>query len=192
MWARYRLEWVNVAVSAALGVAYLLLPLMGSDLAAQVARAGFFADHGYTPVDLRWYAGVDQLGYSLVSQPVMAALGVRVTGVLALAASAALLAVLMRRTGARRPWLGSLVGTACIAGNLVSGRVTYALGVAAGLAALVALTFPRWRVVAVLPALLAGATSPVAGLFTGLAGVALMLAGRLTDGLLTALPAAVP
>jgi hypothetical protein len=192
VWVRYRLEWVNAAVAAALGAAYLLLPRMGSDLAAQVARAGFFADHGYTPIDLRWYAGVDQLGYSLVSQPVMALLGVRVTGAAALVASAALLAALIRRTGAARPWPGSLVGTACIAGNLVSGRVTYALGVALGLAALLALTFPRWRAAAVLPAFLAAATSPVAGLFTGLAGVALMLAGRLSAGLLIALPAAVP
>jgi hypothetical protein len=192
VWVRYRLEWVNTAVAVALGAAFLLLPRMGSDLAAQVARASFFADHGYTPIDLRWYAGVDQLGYSLVSQPVMALLGVRVTGVVALVASAALLAALMRRTGAARPWTGSLAGTACIAGNLVSGRVTYALGVALGLAALLALTFPGRRAVAVLPALLAAATSPVAGLFTGLAGVALMFAGRLTAGLLIALPAALP
>src|SRR6185369_17011366 len=98
---------------------------MGSDLSAQVARADFVAAHGYTPIDLRWYAGVDQLGYSLVSQPVMALLGERVTGALALVASAVLLAVLLRRTRAPRPWPGALVGAACIAGNLVSGRVTY-------------------------------------------------------------------
>src|SRR3954453_16999812 len=102
---------------------------MGSDLAAQTPRAGFFADHGYTPVDLRWYAGVDQLGYSLVSQPVMAALGVRLTGALSLLGASILWAFLVRRTGAPRPWLGSLVGVVCIAGNLASGRVTYGLGV---------------------------------------------------------------
>ena len=192
MLARYRLEWVTAAVAAGLGIAYLLAPPMGSDLSAQVARAGFFAAHGDTPIDLRWYAGVNQFGYSLLSQRVMATLGVRVTGVLALVVSAALLAVLFRRTGAARPWLGALVGTVCIAGNLLSGRVTYGLGVAFGLAALVALTFPRLRVLAALPALLAAATSPVAGLFVGLAGVALMLAGRVTAGLLIALPAAVP
>src|SRR5690349_24220361 len=175
MWARYRLEWVNVAVSAALGVAYLLLPLMGSDLSAQVARADFFADHGYTPIDLRWYGGVDQLGYSLLSQPVMALLGVRVTGVIALVAASFLLAVLFRRTAAPRPWLGALVGVACVAGNLVSGRVTYGLGVAFGLGALALLTSPRWRWLAIVPALATGASSPVAGLFRGLAGAAPLL-----------------
>ena len=192
MWARHRLEWVTAVVAAVLGAAYLLLPPMGSDLAAQVARAEFFAGHGFTPVDLRWYAGVDQFGYSLTSQPVMAFLGVRVTGALSLLGSSVLLAVLFRRTGAARPWLGALAGTVCLAGNLVSGRVTYALGVGLGLAALAALTVPRLRWLAFLPALLASATSPVAGLFLGLAGAALLLAGRAGDGLLLAVPAAVP
>ena len=192
MWARHRLEWITAGVAAALGGAYLALPRMGSDLAAQTARAGFFAEHGYTPVDLRWYGGVDQLGYSLLAQPVMALLGVRVAGVLAVIATAALLAVLFRRTGAPRPCAGALLGAVCVAGNLVSGRVTYALGVCLGVCALVALTSPRLRLLAAVPALLAAATSPVAGLFVGLAGAALLLAGRIRDGLTIAVPAAVP
>ncbi|MFC7533469.1 hypothetical protein [Actinoplanes sp. GCM10030250] len=192
MWARHRLEWSTALVAAALGAAYLLLPPMGSDLAAQQARAGFFAAHGATPVDLRWYAGVEQFGYSLVSQPVMALLGVRVTGALTLVAGSVLLAVLFRRTGVARPWLGAIFGTVAFAGNLVSGRVTYGIGVCLGLVALILITVPRLRRLAGLAALLAGATSPVAGLFTGLAGVALMLAGRRRDGLLLALPAALP
>ncbi|MEV6493345.1 hypothetical protein AB0M20_32705, partial [Actinoplanes sp. NPDC051633] len=146
----------------------------------------------YTPVDLRWYGGVNQLGYSLVSQPVMATLGVRVTGVLALVASSVLLAVLLRRTGAPRPWAGALIGAACVAGNLVSGRVTYALGVAVGLGALVQLTSRRFSYLAAPIALLAAATSPVAGLFVGLAGAALLLTGRWREGLLLAVPAAIP
>ena len=201
MWARHRLEWVTAVLAAALGVIYLLLPPMGSDLAAQAARAGFFAAHGYTPIDLRWYAGVDQLGYSLTSQPVMALLGVRLTGALALVASAVLFAVLLRRTDAPRPVLGSVIGTACIAGNLISGRVTYGLGVCLALAALVAL---RRVWLAPLLALLAAATSPVVALFLGLAGVALMLASirpasapgsgaaPMRAGLLIAVPAAIP
>ncbi|MGK5684745.1 hypothetical protein [Actinoplanes sp. URMC 104] len=164
---------------------------MGSDLAAQQARAGFFAAHGYTLMDLRWYAGVNQLGYSLVSQPVMALLGVRVTGALALTAAAVLFAVLLRRTHAVRPMLGAVAGTLCLAGNLVSGRVTYGLGVCLALAALVALTTVRAWLAAVL-ALVAAATSPVVALFLGLVGVALLLSGRVRPGLVIAVPAAVP
>lgn len=194
-----------VAVSAAsalvLAVLYLTLPATGSDLSAQVARAGFFADHGPALVDLRWYGGVHPWGYSLVSPPLMALLGVRPTGALTLLASATAFAALLVRTRVPRPLLGSLVGVLTIAGNLVSGRVTYALGVAFGLAALLALTLPagstgraRWTraVLAGLAALLASAASPVAGLFVGLAGVALLLTRRYADGLLLAVPAAAP
>jgi hypothetical protein len=192
VWARRRLECVTAGWAVVLAAVYLLLPRMGSDLSAQVARAGFFAGHGWAPVDLRWYGGVNQLGYSLVSQPVMATLGVRVTGALALVATAVLLAVLLRRTGARRPWLGSLIGAACVAGNLVSGRVTYGLGVCFGVAALLLLTYRKIAWLAAPLALLAAATSPVAGLFTGLAGAALLFGGRVRNGLLVAVPAAIP
>ncbi|MFU8873083.1 hypothetical protein [Micromonospora sp. SL4-19] len=194
-----------VAVSAAfalvLGVLYLTLPATGSDLSAQVARAGFFAAHGPAPVDLRWYGGVHPWGYSLVSPPLMALLGVRATGALALLGSATAFAALLVRTRVPRPLLGGLVGVLTIAGNLVSGRVTYALGVAFGLAALLALTLSAgpdrragWHRGALtgLAALLASAASPVAGLFVGLAGVALLLTRRYADGLLLAAPAAAP
>ncbi|MCW6005818.1 hypothetical protein K1W54_14705 [Micromonospora sp. CPCC 205371] len=163
---------------------YLALPAMGSDLSAQVARADFFAAHGLRPVDLRWYGGVNQFGYSLVSPAVMALIGVRVTGALSLVGSALAFAALLFRTGVPRPLLGGLVGAVCIAGNLVSGRVTYALGVAFALGALVALTArPAWLRYggAAAGAVLAAAASPVAGLFTGLAGVALLL-GKRRDG----------
>ncbi|MEU6023668.1 hypothetical protein [Micromonospora sp. NPDC047134] len=201
-----RVVALAAASAGALGVAYLILPVMGSDLAAQVARADFFAAHGPTPVDLRWYGGVQQFGYSLLAQPVMALLGVRPTGVVALVAAATLFAALLVRTRVPRPLLGSLVGVATIAGNLVSGRITYGLGVAFGLAALLALTWRaapsstgttptrrRWPLVlAGVGALLASATSPVAGLFVGLAGVALLLSRRWAEGLTLAVTAALP
>jgi hypothetical protein len=66
------------------------------------------------------------------------------------------------------------------------------MGIALGLAALVALTVPRRGWIAAVAALLAAATSPVVALFLGLAGVALLLSGRVRDGLLIAVPAAVP
>ncbi|MEU7757181.1 hypothetical protein [Micromonospora sp. NPDC049171] len=195
---RSRVVAVAAGSAVVLGALWLALPLMGSDLSAQVARADFFAAHGPTPVDLRWYAGVQQFGYSLLSQPLMALLGVRVTGALALVASAAALAALLVRAEVPRPLLGSLVGVVTLAGNLVSGRVTYALGVAFGLAALLALSrgVPRGGrgrlALAAFAALLASATSPVAGLFVGLVGVALLLTRRYADGLALGVAAAVP
>ncbi|MGX7675456.1 hypothetical protein [Plantactinospora sp. DSM 117369] len=177
-----------VGLAGVLAVAFLLAPPLGTDLSAQVARANFFGRHGSAPLDLGWYAGISPYGYSLFTPPLMHwlgadALGPRLAGALALLGSAAALALLMVRTGARRPLLGGLVGAACVAGNLVSGRITYAIGVAFGLLALLALTSPvrpglRW-LAAGSAAALAGAASPVAGLFVGLAGVALALAASL-------------
>ncbi|WP_327029198.1 hypothetical protein OG989_30315 [Micromonospora sp. NBC_01740] len=231
---RSRVVAVAAVSAVLLAVAYVALPPTGSDLAAQVARADFFAAHGLAPVDLRWYGGVQQFGYSLVSQPVMALLGVRVTGALALVAAATAFAALLVRTGVPRPLLGSLVGVLTIAANLVSGRVTYGLGVAFGLGALLALTLGptaptggarggptdsgpegptgtgpggptgagpdrrgrRRRLVRLglvaAGALLASATSPVAGLFVGLAGAALLLTRRYADGLVLGVAAALP
>ncbi|WP_412544491.1 hypothetical protein [Longispora sp. K20-0274] len=174
-----------VVVAAVLSVGYLLAPPLGTDLSAQVARADFFAAHGFTPIDLRWYGGVDQFGYSLVSPALMGGLGTRNTAIFSLLTAALAFAALLVRAGVRRPVLGGVVGALCIAGNLASGRVTYGLGVAFGLLALLALTVPnrglRYGGAAV-AGLLAGLTSPVAGLFVGLAGAALLLSGGRTGG----------
>ncbi|MGI5214067.1 hypothetical protein [Plantactinospora sp. CA-290183] len=171
-----------VGLAGLLAVAFLLAPPLGTDLSAQVARADFFARYGFAPLDLGWYGGVSPHGYSLLTPALMSwlggdTLGPRLAGAIALVGSAAALALLMRRTGARRPLLGGLVGAFCVAGNLASGRITYAVGVAFGLLALLALTAARpapRRVGAGVAAVLAGAASPVAGLFVGLAGVALL------------------
>jgi hypothetical protein len=176
-----RARAVCALLALVLAIGYLVAPPMGTDLSAQVARARFLSGYGLTPVDFGWYGGTVQYGYSLVSPAVMALIGVRVTGALALVASALAFVVLLQRTHARRPLLGGVIGAVCIAGNLVSGRVTYALGVAFGLLALVALTAGRRWVRLVgggVGAVLASATSPVAGLFVGLAGVALLFQDR--------------
>lgn len=163
-----------LGLALVLAVAYLSLPLSGTDLSAAEAHRDFASRHPLTPIDLRWYGGIDQFGYSLLSQLVTVALGSRLAGALALVVSAPLFAQLLTRVGARRPYLGALAGTACIAANLVSGRIAYALGVAAGLTALV-LLLSRRPVTAALAAALTAALSPVAGLFLGLVAVGLLL-----------------
>ncbi len=195
-----RVDRWPLGLAVALAVLYLALPPMGTDLSAQVARADFVRDAGFAPVDLRWYGGTVQYGYSLVAPAVMAVLGVRVTGAVALVVSTLALAALLRRTGALRPVPGAVLGAVCFAGNLVSGRTTFALGVAFGLLGLLALTLPwrpRWRrVLAAGAVVLAATTSPVAGLFAGLAGVALSAPqwrdpSKRWDGVTLALAAAV-
>lgn len=181
-----------VVVAAVGAVAFLLAPPMGTDLAAQVARAEFVDRYGATPVDLGWYGGVHQFGYSLFSAALGAALGVRTVGALAAVGAAAAVAWLLVRGNARRPVLGAVLAALVLIGNLVSGRITFALGLALALAALCLAATRRWRTwarlagVALLAALATWA-SPVAGLFTGLAGAALLLA-HLLPGLPTGGP----
>ncbi|HEY2950912.1 MAG TPA: hypothetical protein VGJ53_21380 [Micromonosporaceae bacterium] len=178
---RRRPVWVAAAVAAALAVAYLFAPPMGTDLSAQVARAEFFAAHGTRPIDFSWYAGVNQYGYSLYTAALQAALGVRVVGAVSAVVAAVGFAYLLVRVDARRPVLGAVLGAVVAVGNLVSGRTTFAVGQALGTLALVALAAPRparpvrLALAAVLAALATWA-SPVAGLFLGLIGVAVLLA----------------
>src|SRR5262245_1893734 len=71
---------VACTVALALGIAYVLAPPMGTDLSAQVARGEFVARYGLAPIDFRWYGGINQLGYSLVSPAVIAAIGAQWAG----------------------------------------------------------------------------------------------------------------
>lgn len=191
----------TLVVAVALAAAWLAAPPMGTDLSAQVARAEFFAGHGWAPIDFRWYGGVSPHGYSLVTPPLMAWLDPRPVGALAAVVSAVAFVLLLLRTAASRPLLGGVLGAVCFTGNLVSGRVTFAVGVALGLLALLpllrrsstsALGVGGWRAAAGVLAALAAAASPVAGLFVGLAGAALLGTRRWLDGAVLAAGAAVP
>jgi len=162
-----------------LALAWLALGPATPDLAAQVHRVGMFATHGFSVWDNTWYDGHHALGYSLVFPAVGAAVGARIAGAAAAVASAALFESLLRGRGARAACWWFAVG--CVA-DLVIGRLTYALGVTVGLAAIAAFT-RGWTAVAVALAIACAATSPVAGLFLALAGVGLALARRRTEAL---------
>ena len=138
-----------------------------------------FAADGFTVWDNRWYGGHHVPGYSLVFPAVGAAVGVRMAGASAAVLSAGLFEALLGpgRTAAASRWFA--VG--CSA-DLLIGRLTYALGVTVGLAAVTALVRGRPRLAAGLAAACA-ATSPVAGLFLALAGLGIAAAGRRRDGL---------
>jgi MFS family permease len=102
---------------------------------------------------------------------------------------------MLRRARVARPLAGSLVGAFCIFANLVSGRITFAIGIAFGLACLLALGSNSKRVAyplaAVLAVLCAG-SSPVAGLFLLLCSVALVITGRVRQGIVLAVATLTP
>ena len=171
--------------------AYLLAPPMGRDFSAQLAHAQLAESHWPELLDLRWYSGFNPLGYSVLSPPVMALVGVRLTTALAYVASVVLFAALLKRTAVPRPVAAAIVGAVCFTGNLVVTRTTFALGLAVALGALLALVSERLRLTSGL-AVLAPLASPVAGLFLGVAGGALFLSGRRREGIGLAVSAMVP
>jgi hypothetical protein len=178
---------VTVLVSLVLTTGFLFLPLAGTDLAAQVARGHFFREYGARAIDFRWYGGVYPFGYSAFTGPLNSLLGSRGVGAVACVVSAAAFAWLLVRVGARRPTLGGVLAAVVGVFNLVSGRTTFALGIALGMLALCVLAAPLGeRTRLVLAGLLGAASSmgsPVAGFFTGLCGLALLLGGRVREGL---------
>ena len=185
------------AVSLMLTVAFLFLPLAGTDLAAQVARGRFVQEYGLKPVDFRWYGGIFPFGYSLLTGPLNALIGARGVGAVGSVVGAVAFSFLLVRTRVPRPLLGGVLGAVCLVCNLISGRTTFALGLAFGVIALCMVTLEEIDVrlrtgLIVLAATLSTAASPVAGLFTGLAGGALLLTGRRRDGLALGIGAAVP
>jgi hypothetical protein len=173
-----------LTVAVPLALAYLILAPPAGDLAAATYRSELFARLGFTTWDTGWYAahGYWLPGYSLLSPALGALLGVRLLLALSAVAACALFALIAQRVfgmAAARlatAWfaLGFCVG-------LLSGRVPYDLGFAIGLASVLALmrgVLPAALVLAVLT----GVTSPVAGAFLGLAGLALALAAGLRGG----------
>ena len=179
------------SVAVLFAIAYLLAAPMGRDFSAQLAHAQLAESHWPELLDLRWYAGFNPLGYSVLSPPVMALLGVRLTTALAYVATVVLFAALLKNTGVARPVAGSVIAAVCLTGNLVVTRTTFALGLALALGALLALLSGRLRVTSVL-SVLTPLASPVAGLFLGIAGGALFLSGQRRAGMTLGVSALVP
>lgn len=176
-------------ITVALGAVYLIWAPPSTDLAAQTFRADLFVDHGFTLWSNAWYAGFHVPGYSLLYPPLAALLGVRPVGVLAAVAASVAFALLARR---RFPdlWLAGASALAVGVGAwLWTGRITFMLGVATGLWALLAADRRRF-VPAVVLAAATPAASPVAGVFTAVAGAAIWLAGGRRPGAALAVPAA--
>jgi hypothetical protein len=164
----------SACVVAALGaVAYLLLDPATADHAAQEYRAGLVRDAGLGLWDNGWFGGHHTPAYSVLSPGLGALLGVRLAGALAAVAAAGLFGLLAQRHwGAAAGKVAAVWFAVGAIATLVSGRVTFLLGVALGLGALLALQRARPLLACAL-ATLTTLASPVAGLFLALALAAL-------------------
>jgi hypothetical protein len=173
-----RPDWLPaVALSSALALAMLLWSPPVGDLAAQVFRTELFHEAGLAIWNGSWYGGHYTLTYSVLFPPLAALVGPQVVGLLAVVASSYLFDRLVRdRWGVEARWATLWFGAGVVT-LLADGQLTFALGVAFGLAALRCLQTGR-APLAIAAAAACPLASPVAGAF--LAGV--LLAGALEPG----------
>jgi hypothetical protein len=178
-------EWLPaVALSSALAALMLVWSPPVGDLAAQVFRTELFEQAGLAIWNGSWYGGHYTLTYSVLFPPLAALLGPQLVGGIAVVASAYLFDRLVRdHWGTEARW-ATLWFAAGVVTLLADGQLTFALGVAFGLAALRCLQTDRGGL-ALAAAAACALASPVASAF--LAGV--VLAGMGEPGRRTSRPA---
>jgi hypothetical protein len=141
------------------------------DLAAQVFRTELFQHAGLAIWNGSWYGGHYTLTYSFLFPPLASLLGPQLVGTLSVVASSYFFDRLVRdRWGTPARW-ATLWFAAGVVTLLADGQLTFALGVACGLAALRCLQVRRDKL-AFAAAAACALSSPVAAAF--LAGIVLV------------------
>jgi hypothetical protein len=176
--------WVLAAVLA--GV-YLLIDPPSADLAAQTYRTWLFEHAGFVVWDNGWYAGHHIPSYSILFPPLAAWTSPQFVGAISAVVTAwAFERLVADRPGARPAAYWFAAATMV---SLFTGRLTFALGLAFAMLAVLALRRDRLVVSGILGALSALA-SPVAAAFLALALVAWWWPTRRTAATLALLAAA--
>jgi hypothetical protein len=164
-------------LAAGLAVLAAILGWQGADAPNYLFRIELFRQAGLTVWNMAWYGGHYTIGYSALLPPLGAVFGPAVLNV-AGATVASLCFVRLLPSGAVSPGrrhAAALLFAAGTVTNVAVGRLAFALGLAFGLAAVLAGRGGRWRLAAVL-SLATTLASPVAGAFLALAWVAVALA----------------
>jgi hypothetical protein len=173
-------------VSAALGIAYLIVQPDSADHAAQVFRSGLFDTQGLAAWDNFWFGGHHLPGYGLLLPALGALIGPRLVGVLSAVIASLLFSAIAYRRFGERARLGVIWFATATSISLFTGRLTFALGVAVALAAVFAMQSGH-RLLAIFFAALTPLASPVAALFLACGVVAYAVAERSRRGLELAL-----
>jgi hypothetical protein len=180
-----RIDWWRITptlLSVALAAVYLYFKPRSPDLAAHIFRSELFGREGFTVWNGQWYGGHHTPAYSVLSPPLGWLLGPQLMGAFSAVAATICFTELMRNAyGTLAARLGTIwfgIGSATL---LFTNRLPFALGVAFGMAAALAVQRER-RLLAPLLAVLSSISSPVAGLFLAMGGVGHALAHRRGDG----------
>jgi hypothetical protein len=166
-------------VAALLATAYLIAQPPGADLPAQLLRVRLFSAEGFGIWNNWWYGGHYALAYSVLFGPLGWLLGPRFLAALASVGTAAAFEALAHDVYGDDAWIGATWLGAATVTELLSGRLTFALGLCA--AAVTALLLERRRPrLAAVSAIATALASPVAGMFVALAGTTVACRGLKT------------
>jgi hypothetical protein len=163
------LTWFVPLVGLAL---YLILVPPVPDFAAQATRAAVFHQLGPATWWPGWYGGVELPTYSVLAPGLMATIGVATTGAAAAAICMWVAHLLLR--GSARPRAASIVFAGTVLINLFGGRITFLVGLAAAMLAVLALV-TRHPWLAALATVVSVLGSPLAALFTGIVAAAVLV-----------------
>jgi len=166
---RRMLTWFVPAVGLAL---YLILVPQVPDYAAQATRAAIFDKVGNVTWWPGWYGGLELPTYSVIAPGLMATIGVATTGALASAICMWVAHQLLRDSA--RPRAASVVFAATVLLNLFGGRITFLVGLAPAMVAILALS-RRHPWLAGAATIVSVLGSPLAGLFTGIVAAAVLV-----------------
>ena len=169
-------------VAAALGAAYLIAQPDSADHAAQVFRSGLFDSQGLSAWDNFWFGGHHLPGYGLLLPALGALIGPRLVGVLSAVVASLLFSAIAYRRFGDRARLGVAWFATATSISLFTGRLTFALGVAVALGAVLSAQRGH-RLLAIFFAALTPLASPVAALFLACGVVACAIAERSRRGL---------
>ena len=167
---------------------------LGGDMPGVLLRVEAFRQGDYVRLP-QWFGGIPNLTYSILLAPLGAVLGVTALAALSAGSTVAGVAHLVRSTTPLRRRLASLAAVVSAIATVCVGRITYSTGTAFAVWAVVLLAVATRRrtIGAVLLAALAGASSPVSGLFLAMITVAhLVPARRIGTAAATAVAALAP
>jgi hypothetical protein len=180
---RRMLTWFVPVVGLAL---YLILVPPVPDFAAQATRAEIFDKLGNVTWWPGWYGGIELPSYSVIAPGLMGTIGVATTGAIASAICMWVAHQLLRDSA--RPRAASVVFAASVLLNLFGGRITFLVGLAPAMLAVLALK-RRHPWLAGIATVVSVLGSPLAGLFTGIVAAAVLVAdpSRRREALVTGL-----
>jgi hypothetical protein len=159
-----------VAFVTATGLALLAVGLQwrGSDFPAQLLRVDLFRQDGFVLWNGQWFGGHATVYYSVLLPPLGAWIGPVALAVVSGIAAAVCFERIVHHQFGTSARIGAVWFAAGTVTNLVVGRVTFSLGVAFALGAILAVQ-RRHTLIGVACALLCPLASPVAALFLAIA-----------------------